>query len=429
MILSNLTVPLLGLVDTAVIGHLPNPLYLGAVAIGASLFSVLFWGFGFLRMGTTGLTAQAVGAENHQEVNLLLAQSLIIALLIGLLLILFQRPLIELGLMLMEPSQEVMEQAWLYCNVRIFSAPAVLANYALLGWFLGLQNSRVPLLLLITANLINISLDLLLVVVLNMAVEGVALATVCADYSALLLGLWLAVRHLRHNSHKLPLAPLLRWKNYSRLIRSNRYLLVRTLLLLLTFCFFTAQGARMGNEILAANAVLLNFLLLISHGLDGFAHATEALCGKYYGAKEKLKFYSACQAAFLWSFFTALLFFIFFALGGQLIIELLTDIPEVITTASEYLPWLTIMPLLGVWSYLLDGIFIGANRFRWMQNCMLLSVAAVFVPSWYFSQPWGNHGLWFSLSFFLLARGLTAGLLFYYCDYRKARQPEGSGGT
>ncbi len=409
MILSNITVPLLGLVDTAVIGHLPDPRYLGAVAVSASLFSVLYWGFGFLRMGTTGLTARAVGAEDHDRLSLLLAQSLILALAIGLLLILFQRPLISFGLALMNPADDVLQQAWIYCNIRIFSAPAVLANYALLGWFLGLQNSRVPLLLLVSANVINILLDLLLVVGLDMTVDGVAWATLCADYSALLLGLWLAVSKLQQQPGQLPVAALFDWRCYRELLRNNRYLFVRTLCLLLTFGFFTAQSAGMGNQLLAANAVLLNFLLLISHGLDGFAHAIEALCGKFHGARDLRRFYAACGAAALWSLLTAALLTLFFALFGVTLIGLLTNIPEVVAQASKYLPWLVAMPLIGVWSYLLDGIFIGANWFRQMQYCMLFSSLVVFLPVWYLSQPWGNHGLWFSLSLLLVARALTAG--------------------
>ncbi|MEH6625449.1 MAG: MATE family efflux transporter [Motiliproteus sp.] len=414
MIISNISVPLLGLVDTAVIGHLPDPRYLGAVAIGASLFSILFWGFGFLRMGTTGLTAQALGSDNHQALKLLLAQSLILAAAIGLLLILFQQPLISLGLRLMDPSPAVLAEARIYCNIRIFSAPAVLANYALLGWFLGLQNSRIPLALLISANLINILLDLLFVLGLEMTVDGVAWASVCADYGALTLGLWLTVNKFKELPARFDSAPLLNWRNYSELLRTNRYLFVRTLTLLFTFCFFTAQSAKLGDQALAANAVLLNFLLLISHSLDGFAHAIEALCGKFRGAKDDPRFYAVCRAATLWSLATALLLTLFFVFFGQMLIRLLTDIPTVISYAVEYLPWLILMPLIGVWSYLLDGIFIGANWFRPMQNCMLLSVLLIFLPSWYLSQPLGNHGLWLSLSLFLLARAATAGGYFFF---------------
>lgn len=410
MILSNITVPLLGLVDTAVIGHLPDPRYLGAVAIGASLFSVLFWGFGFLRMGTTGLTAQALGADDTHRLKLLLGQSLVLAGAIGLLLILLQAPLLTLGLNLMGASDEVREAARLYCDIRILSAPAVLANYALLGWFLGLQNSRIPLLLLVATNVLNILLDVLLVVGLGMHVDGVAWATLIATYGALALGLWLAQQHLQSLNARVTLAELFDWPRYRSLLQSNRYLFVRTLCLLLAFCFFTAQGARLGESTLAANAVLLNFLMLISHGLDGFAHAIEALCGKYHGARDRSGFFDACRAATLWSLATAVLLSLFFWGWGEDLIRMLTSIPEVISHASEYLPWLIAMPLLGVWSYLLDGIYIGANWFRAMQNCMLIACLLVFLPVWYFTQDWHNHGLWLALSALMVGRAFTAGV-------------------
>ena len=409
MILSNISVPLLGLVDTAVIGHLPDPRYLGAVAIGASLFSVLYWGFGFLRMGTTGHCAQAFGAEDYAQVRLLLAQSLLLAGSLGALLITLQTPLLQLGFWLMEPSVEVHEQAQLYSQIRIYSAPAVLANYAILGWFLGLQNTRVPLLLLVSANLINILLDLLFVIGLGWNVEGVALATLCADYGALALGGWLAWQRLQQLPGQLPRQRLWKWSHYRQLLQSNRYLMVRTLVLLLSFAFFTAQGAQQGDLILSANAVLLNFLLLISHGLDGFAHAIEAICGRYRGAGQRQQFLNACRSALLWSMLTALVFTLLFGIGGGWLIRLLTDIPAVISTANVYLPWLIAMPLIGVWSYLLDGIFIGANWFKAMQNTMLLSAFGVYLPIWYLSQPLGNHGLWLALLSLLLARALTGG--------------------
>jgi len=411
MILSNISVPLLGLVDTAVMGHLPDPRYLGAVAVGASLFSILYWGFGFLRMGTTGHCAQAFGAGDFHQVRLLLAQSLLLATALGGLLILLQQPLIKLGLWLIDPIPDVLQQAQLYSQIRIYSAPAVLGNYAILGWFLGLQNSRVPLALLICANLLNLLLDLLLVLGLGWGVEGVALATLCADYAALALGLWLTARRLAELPGRLQVAQLRQWRHYRQLLQSNRYLLVRTLVLLLCFAFFTAKGAQQGDLILAANAVLLNFLLLVSHGLDGFAHAIEALCGRFLGAGQRQNFVNACRSALLWSLATALIFTGLFAVGGAGLIRLLTDIPEVISTAESYLPWLIALPLIGVWSYLLDGIFIGANWFKAMQNCMLVAALGVYLPVWWLSQPLGNHGLWLALTLFLLARGLFASWL------------------
>lgn len=408
MILSNISVPLLGLVDTAVIGHLPDSHYLGAVAIGASIFSVLFWGFGFLRMATTGHTAKAYGADDTEHIQRLLGQSLVMALLLGLLLLLFKPWLIAIALTLMDPNPAVLTGATAYSEIRILSAPAVLANYALLGWFLGLQNTKIPLLLLLVANISNIALDILLVIGFDLKVPGVAWATVIADYLSCGLALTLAFQQLSKYSSQPPWKELLQIQHYRNLLHSNRQLFIRTLLLLFVFTFFTRQGAQLGNDILAANAVLLNFLMLISHGLDGFAHAIEALSGRYLGATDRSNLIRACRSAALWSLLTAIAMTIGFYLAGQALISQLTDIPAVINTANDYLPWLILMPLWAVWGYLLDGIFIGLQWFRAMQNCMLFSVLMIYLPIWWLTQPWANHGLWFSLSSLMLARAISA---------------------
>ncbi|WP_372598923.1 MATE family efflux transporter, partial [Amphritea sp.] len=320
MILSNITVPLLGLVDTAVIGHLPDPRYLAAVAVGAMIFSILYWSFGFLRMGTTGLTAQALGAPDYNQSRLLLAQSLVLAGIIGLTLVVFQYPLIKTALTLVGAEPDVTTEARLYAEIRIFGAPAVLANYALLGWFLGNQNTRIPLLLLLVTNLLNMLLDLIAVYGLGMHAEGVALATVISEYASLLLGMTLMLRMLAKQPGNTPWPRLKSVSDYYHLININRYLFVRTLVLLLTLAFFTSQGAKQGASILSANAVLLNFFLIISNGLDGFAHAAEALSGKFYGARDREGFHRIVSACLSWSLISAVLFTLFFWLCGELII-------------------------------------------------------------------------------------------------------------
>lgn len=408
MILSNVTVPLLGLVDTAVVGHLSSPIYLAAVAIGSTLFSVLFWGFGFLRMATTGHVAKAYGEKDHQQLMLLLGQGLLMSVALGILLLLLQTPLIHIGLNLLNPDPDVRTQAEIYAEIRILSAPAVLANYTLLGWFLGMQNSRVPLLLLVCANLINIILDILLVAVFNLQVAGVAWATLVADYSSLALGSYLAWRHIKQLDCRFDASALWQLARYKKLISSNRYLFIRTLMLLFVFSFFSRQGAQLGADTLAANAVLLNFLMLTSHGLDGFAHAIEALSGRYAGAKDSHALRQACWSAGLWSVVTALGFTMLFSLGGPWIITLLTDIESIRTLANTYLPWVMVLPVLAVWGYLFDGIFIGIHWFRSMQNLMLLCVFTIYLPCWWLTQSWGNHGLWLALCIFMLSRGLFA---------------------
>ncbi|KEA62462.1 DNA-damage-inducible protein F [Marinobacterium lacunae] len=413
MMLSNITVPLLGLVDTAVIGHLPSPHYLGAVAVGGMIFSILYWAFGFLRMGTTGLVAQASGRDDGTTVRTLLAQSLILATLIGSALILLRTPLIELALTLMDPAADVLAEAREYSAIRAFGAPAALCNYALLGWFVGNQNTRVPLLLLTFGNLLNMLLDLLFVYGFGMHAAGVALGSAIAEWSCLLLGLWFCRRMLRTIPGQWQIEPLRRLKAYAAMINVNRYLFVRTVTLLLTFAFFTAQGAKQGTDILSANAVLLNFLILISNALDGFAHATEALSGRTLGKQDQVRFYRTVVSAGIWSLASALLLTLIFAFGGNLIVALLTGIESVREEAARYLPWLVALPLIGIWSFLLDGIFIGTTQVRAMQNTMLFSVFCVFAPIWWLTQPLGNHGLWIAFLSFFAARGISGGYVYW----------------
>lgn len=412
MILSNITVPLLGLVDTAVIGHLPESHYLGAVAVGGMIFTTLYWAFGFLRMGTTGLTAQAQGREDGAQIRLLLARALVLGAALGLLLLLVHRPLVAIALSLMDAGDLVTAEAERYAWIRIFGAPAVLCNYALLGWFLGNQNTRIPLLLLLVTNVANMLLDLLAVYGLGMHADGVALATVCSEYLSLGLGLYLTKRVLRNTSGTLDRRSLWHLPDYIELLMVNRYLFVRTLLLLLCFAFFTSQGARMGTLTLSANAVLLNFLLLISHGLDGFAHATEALAGRAIGQRRLDHFYETVFTALIWSLFTALAFSLLFWLAGAQIIGILTDIEPVRALAIDFLPWIILLPLVGVWSYLLDGIFIGTTQVRAMQNTMIVSVFCAYLPLWWLLQDLGNQGLWLAFMGLFVARALTGGYVY-----------------
>ncbi|APX94477.1 MATE family efflux transporter [Halomonas sp. 1513] len=418
IILSNITVPLLGLVDTAVVGHLPDSRYLAAVTLGATLFSFLYWGFGFLRMGTTGLTSQAAGRENDSEVRNLLGQSLLMAGGIGVALIVFSTPLIELGLWLLDGSEVATELAREYAQIRILSAPAVLANYAILGWFLGQQNARVTLAILVLTNSVNIVLDLVFVIGLGMTSDGVAWATVIADYTALAFGGWLVLRQLRLLEGRFLRQRLLKLVAYRELFQVNGHLFVRTLGLLFAMAFFTAQGASQGDTVLAANAVLLQFIMLTSYALDGFAHAAEALVGRSVGRRRWDEFATAVRAAARFSLFAAGAASLAFLLGGQALIALLTDLPEVRATAAQYLPWMIIMPLLAVWSYLLDGVFIGATASREMRNSIFIGLA-VYLPLWWLTQGLGNHGLWLAFTAFTLVRSATLG--GYYLHYRRQR--------
>ena len=408
---SNITTPLLGLVDTAVVGHLGTATHLAAVAIGASIFSFLFWAFGFLRMGSTGLTAQALGQGDERRVRELLLQSILMGVFIGLMLILFRGPLIDLAITLMEPSEEVEPWARLYCEARIFSAPAVLAGYALMGWFFGVQYSKGPLWMLLAINVANMILDSFAVYGLGMASDGVAWATVFAHYIGVTVAGVLAWHKLKGFSGHVPLSVLAKWREYMALVKVNRYLFVRTILLLLVMLFFTAQGARQGDSILAANAVLLTFLMIISNALDGFAFSVEALCGEYYGRKDKANFNKVIQLSTYWALFAAVMLMLIFWLFGNQIIALLTNVQSVRDDAALYLPWLIFFPLLGIWSFMLDGIFIGTTSVKQMQNTMIICVVGVFFPVWFITQDLGNHGLWFSQAMLFIARAIT----LYWC--------------
>jgi MATE family multidrug resistance protein len=412
MILSNVSVPLLGMVDTGVTGHLEDAVYLGAVAIGATIFGFVYGGLNFLRMGTTGIAAQEYGADNVDGVKVALGQALVVALAIAALLILLQTPLAALSLQLLGPEPEIATYADQYFLIRIWSAPATLANYALIGWFIGLQNARVPLYIVLTINVTNIALDLLFVLVLGMKVDGVAAASVIAEFAGLAVGGAFALRWLKAHGGQMLTARLTTLTAYTVFFSVNANLLVRTMALMFTFAFITAVGARLGGMILAANAVLINMMHLMSFALDGFAHAAEALVGKAVGARNRSALEAAVRLALKWSLYVSVLFCLFFLVAGKPLVRLLTDLPEVISIADRYLPWLVVMPLVAVWSYLYDGVFVGATRAREMRDIMLISSFLVFIPAWYAFGFLGNHGLWLALGLFLASRGI--GMHYYY---------------
>ena len=406
MILSNVSVPLLGMVDTGVVGHLESPTYLGAVAIGGTIFTFLYIGMNFLRMGTTGIAAQRFGADDYDGLRVSLGQALIVSFAIACLILLLQFPLAKISLALLGGDAETQSHAATYFYIRVWSAPGTLANYVLIGWFLGLQNARVPLLIFLTINATNIVLDLLFVIGLGMKIEGVALASVIAEYTALCVGIGFAARELRRHPGHWPLARLSKLSAYRAFFSVNANLFVRTMALMFTFAFITAQGARLGPLILAANAVLINFQNLTSLGLDGFAHAAEAMVGRAVGRKDDAALRHTVRLTLKWSLIFSIGFVVSYVVAGPFIIGLLTDLPDVRETAMTYLPWLVVSPLISVWCFLYDGVYVGMTRAREMRNIMLFSTFAVFVPAWLIAQPLGNHGLWLALMAFFASRGI-----------------------
>ena len=403
LLLSNLTAPLLGLVDTAVVGHLDHPRYLAAVALGGNFFMFLYFSFNFLRMGTTGFASQARGGEKDTRVVLL--RALLLSTLLGLGLIALSPLLRESGLWLLGGSDEVQKLAGDYINIRILGAPAALANFALIGFAIGTHNTRVPLKMTVLMHSTNALLDVLLVQVWHLDVRGVAIASATAEYVGLAGGLFWLRAALRPPARQERL-----WQPAAMLalMAVNRDIFLRSLALLSTFFFFTAQGARLGDAVLAANAVLITFLLLLSNLLDGFANAAEALVGDAHGRHDRQALRQAIGATGRWTVACAALGLIAFSLGGVPLIHLLTDLPGIRDTAITYLPWMLLLPLTASAGFWLDGIFVGATWGAAMRNTMLLAVGIFFVL-WALTLGWENHGLWLAMNGFMAGRGIVMG--------------------
>ncbi|WP_404419108.1 MATE family efflux transporter [Marinospirillum sp.] len=408
LLLSNCTVPLLGLVDTAVLGHLPDGRYLAAVALGAVIFSFLYWGFGFLRMGTTGLVAQTWGQEDRKALGRVIFQALTLALLLGLALQLL-RPFIPGLLSLLDSSPDARLLASDYVAIRLWSAPAVLMQYVVLGLAIGLGRTGVVLWLLILGNGINILLDLWFVMGLGLTSNGVAFASLIAETSAAAVGLiWLVVTC---KALQIPLQrPVPDPASLKKLIQVNSDLFIRTLALLLALAFFTRQGAAQGNEVLAANAVLMQLVMLSSYLLDGFAQAVEGRFGTAF-ARSHREAREVYKAGLFLSVMTATAITLAAWLGGPWLIQQLTDLEDIRQLATTYLPWLWLILPVSLWCYLYDGVFIGATWTAAMRNSLLIALVG-YLLAWWLLQDYDNHGLWAAFLVFNALRGLTLGWVF-----------------
>ncbi len=406
MIVSSITVPLLGMVDTAVMGHLDDAVYLGSVAAGATIFSVLFMGLNFLRMGTTGITAQAFGAADNDTMRTALGQPVLTALVLAIIIITLQRPLLDAALWLLSPSTEVGGLTRTYFDLRVWSAPASLINFVLIGWLIGMQNARGPLVIMLVTTTTNAVLDLGFVLLLGMTVDGVALATLIAELCGSGVAILFVRQELASRPGKWNWAGFMAPANYRRLFNVSTSLFLRSMALMFVFAFVTAQGARMGDVILATNALLMNFQLFLSYALDGIAYAAEALVGKAVGSRDRNGLRRAVRRTMQWSLVFAALFCVVYAVAGQIIIAMLTSIDSLKSTAAEFLPWLIISPVISLWSFLYDGVFVGATRTKEMMFIMVGSTALIFLPTWFATNSLGNHGLWLAFTAFMLARGI-----------------------
>lgn len=409
VIFTNVSIPILGIVDTAVVGRLPGPEYVGAVAVGALIFSLLYQGCNFLRMGTTGLTAQSFGARDGQEVKTWLLRALLVGAVLGIAIVVLQGLIFEVTAYIVGPSDTVRPLTYAYFTIRIWSAPAALANLALLGWFFGVQNTRAALITQIYMNGINVILDIWFVLDLGWGVEGVAWATLISEYTAVVLGLLLASGLLRKLGGRANPQALFMAEPFKRMLNVNRDLFLRSMCLQAVFVILTAVGARMGDTILAANAILLNLHVLAAYALDGFSIAVGALCGEAKGARIKSHFIAAIKVSIIWSLIFAIASCPLIAFFGPKVIDALTTTLSVRETARTYLIWSIILPMVSVWSFQLDGIYFGCTWSKEMRNSMALSLIVYLLSLAILVPAFANHGLWAAFTLLMAARGITMG--------------------
>lgn len=405
-IVSNITVPLLGLVDVSIVGHLGSASYIGAIAIGGMLFNMIYWIFGFLRMGTGGLTAQAYGRHDLQEMTDTLMRSLTISCALAIGLIVLQYPIRLIAFTCIDASTEIKELATLYFHICIWGAPATLGLYGFIGWFIGMQNSRFPMFIAITQNIVNILGSLFFVFVLKMKVEGVALGTLIAQYAGLLMAIFLYLMRYRKLHKYIRFGNLLDREAMRRFFQVNRDIFLRTLCLVSVTVFFTSRGAAYGDIVLAVNTLLMQLFTLFSYIMDGFAYAGEALTGKNIGARNTAELRQTVKHLFGWGIMLSAAFTLLYATGGRDFLGLLTNDSAVIDKSGEYFYWVLAIPLAGFSAFLLDGICIGATATGLMLRSMVIAAGSFFLLYFSLQHLWGNHALWMAFIAYLALRGI-----------------------
>lgn len=408
-IISNITVPLLALIDTTIVGHLGSASYIAAIALGGMIFNMIYWLFNFLRMGTGGLTAQAYGANQHQATSYILLRSLTIAGGIALTLLLLQRPIFQVTFHFVTATAEVRSLASIYFNILIWGAPAMLALYSFTGWFLGMQNARIPMCIAITQNVVNIAVSTLLVFGCHLKIEGVALGTLISQYTALLLAVIFCLTKFDVKQH-FELKAILDINTLKRFFQINRDIFLRTLCLIAVTTYFTSAGSTQGEVTLAANTLLMQFFIIFSYFMDGFAYAGEALGGRYFGAHDRLNFQRVTRCLFAWGGALSVLFFFIYFLSGTSLLHLLTDDSQVINRAQQYLPIIYFIPLISFAAFLFDGLYIGTTATRYMLISMFCASAAFFVLINVCTLS--NTLLWLAFLVYLGGRGLMQAFLF-----------------
>jgi len=413
-ILSNISVPLLSTVDTALMGRL-SEMHIGAVGLGSMIFNFIYWNFGFLRMGTTGITAQYFGEKKPIQIMNTLARALFISLILAMLVMVLQIPFLKLSQSLLNVRGDQTQLLADYFYVRIWAAPATLGLYAMLGWFFGMQNAIYPLIITVLINLINISLSWYFVAHLEWNVAGVAWGTVFAQYVGLTVAIILFWSSYKNYFNEFSRKSMLQLDELKKFLLINRDIFIRTVLLTFSFGFFYSVSSSQGSMILAANIILLQFLNWMSFGIDGFAYASESLIGKYYGQKNQSKLKEALKLSFIWAFILALFYSLVYWIFGEELIALFTSKTDVQTATLPFLFWVIILPIASFACYVWDGIYIGLTASKTMRNSMLLAIV-VYMLAYQFLKPYGNDGLWLSLFVFLISRGIIQTL--YYWKYK-----------
>lgn len=411
-IVTNITIPLLAMVDLGLMGHLGSVKYVGAVALGGMIFSFIFWAFGFLRMGTSGFTAQAYGKRNFAEAGNILIRSILVSIGGGLFLILMQWPLSRAAFSLIDSSAGVESLAHQYFNIRIYAAPATLFIYAIIGWFIGMQNARLPMILAISVNLLNVLLSLLFIKVLGLGSNGVAWANVISQYGGLLLGLLLLSFYWPKLRKYVNFAEAINRKAFTKFFHVNKDIFIRTLCLIFTLSFFTTQSANTSDTILAVNTLLFQFFYFFSYFVDGFAYAAEALAGRYIGSGDRAMLIKVIRRLFIWGGAIAFSFTLIFLIGGGFILRLLTNDPVTISAAKPFMFWVVLVPVITFAAFIWDGIYVGATASKAMRNSMVVITTLIFLPAYYLLEPvLANNGLWLAMMLFMGARGLFLGFM------------------
>lgn len=412
-IISNITIPLLGLVDVMIVGHLGAPSYIGAIAVGGMIFNIIYWIFGFLRMGTSGLTSQAYGRHDFEEVTSLLLRSVGVGLAVSAFLLVMQYPIEKTAFFFIDTTSEIQEFSTQYFRICIWGAPAVLGLYGFSGWFIGMQNTRTPMVIAINQNLVNIGSSLLFVYVFDMKIEGVALGTLLSQYVGLILAYFMWLRYYGRLKVRINIIKSFKKQAMFGFFKVNKDIFLRTVCLISVTVFFTSEGASKGELILAVNTLLMQLFTLFSYIMDGFAYAGEAMSGKYLGGQNHKALRQTIKQLFGWGIILSVLFTLMYAIGGNSFLRILTDNSAVIDTANDYLYWVLAIPLAGFSAFLLDGVFIGITATNLMLRAMFIASVTFFSIYFGFKDMLGNHALWMAFITYLILRGGVQGISLF----------------